>query len=109
MPFVAEVSLDAVAIGGQGFSLDWCSGSEVFWGSKHHWRKKIQIGGNFFGFQENERHIYGLTGLFLSGGRNTERGMIALWVQDPAARHEEARRGKSVGLSAFRRVHRKPC
>jgi hypothetical protein len=28
--------------------------------------------------------------LFVSGGRNVERGMIALRVQDPAARHEEA-------------------
>jgi hypothetical protein len=26
----------------------------------------------------------------VSGGRNAERRMIALWVQDPAARHEEA-------------------
>jgi hypothetical protein len=29
-------------------------------------------------------------GLFVSGGRNAERGMIALRVQDPTARHEEA-------------------
>jgi len=31
--------------------------------------------------------------LFVSGGRNAERGMIALRVQDPAARHEEAQSG----------------
>jgi hypothetical protein len=29
-------------------------------------------------------------GLFVPGGRNTERRMIALRVQNPAARHEEA-------------------
>jgi hypothetical protein len=29
-------------------------------------------------------------GLFVSGGRNAERGKIALRVQDPTARHEEA-------------------
>jgi hypothetical protein len=28
--------------------------------------------------------------LFVSGGRNAERGMIALRVQDPTARQEEA-------------------
>jgi hypothetical protein len=27
--------------------------------------------------------------LFVSGGRNAERGMIAPRVQDPTARHEE--------------------
>ena len=31
-----------------------------------------------------------VSGLFVSGGRNAERGMIALRVQDPTARHEEA-------------------
>jgi hypothetical protein len=30
------------------------------------------------------------TGLFVPGGRNTEHRMIALRVQNPAARHEEA-------------------
>jgi hypothetical protein len=44
-----------------------------------------------FGSQENERQKGIIVlGLFVSGGRNAERGMIALRVQDPTARHEEA-------------------
>ena len=35
--------------------------------------------------------------LFVSGGRNAERGMIALRVQDPTARHEETRK-KETGV-----------
>ena len=34
--------------------------------------------------------IHSRKSLFVSGGRNVERGMIALRVQDPAARQEEA-------------------
>jgi hypothetical protein len=46
------------------------------------------------GLLGNEGHkqeiIAPKTGLFVPGGRNTERRMIALRVQNPAARHEEA-------------------
>jgi hypothetical protein len=37
-----------------------------------------------------------LEGLFVSGGRNAEHGMIALRVQDPTARHEEASNNNTV-------------
>jgi hypothetical protein len=40
----------------------------------------------------------------MSGGRNAERGMIALRVQDPAARHEEASNDSSVFAPSGRRV-----
>jgi hypothetical protein len=36
--------------------------------------------------------------LFVSGGRNSERGMIALRVQDPTARHEETQGRRSQEL-----------
>ena len=50
-----------------------------------------------FGSQENE-HQKGIIvlGRFVSGGRNAERGMIALRVQDPTARHEEASNDDTV-------------
>ena len=40
----------------------------------------------------------------MSGGRNAERGMIALRVQDPAARHEEASNDNTVLRLSGRRV-----
>jgi hypothetical protein len=50
-----------------------------------------------FGSQGNERQKGIIVlGLFVSGGRNAERGMIALRVQDPTARHEEASNDNTV-------------
>jgi len=55
----------------------------------------IQIGKLIFGSQGNESQKGIIVpGLFVSGGRNAERGMIALRVQDPTARHEETSNDK---------------
>ena len=60
-------------------------------------RTRIQIGQLIFGTQGNERQKGIIVlGLFVSGGRNAERGMIALRVQDPTARHEEASNDDTV-------------
>ena len=65
----------------------------------------IQIGKLIFGSQGNERQKEIIVpGLFVSGGRNAERGMIALRVQDPTARHEEASNDNTVLRLSGRRV-----
>jgi hypothetical protein len=58
-----------------------------------------------FGSQGNESQKGIIVpGLFVSGGRNAERGMIALRVQDPTARHEEASNDNTVLRLSGRRV-----
>ena len=58
-----------------------------------------------FGSQGNERQKGIIVpGLFVSGGRNAERGMIALRVQDPTARHEEASNDNTVLRLSGRRI-----
>jgi hypothetical protein len=53
---------------------------------------KTSMNLDFFWLPENKTSwmFVARESLFVSGGRNAERGMIALRVQDPAARHEEA-------------------
>jgi hypothetical protein len=68
-----------------------------------------QIGKLIFGSQGNESQKGIIVpGLFVSGGRNAERGMIALRVQDPTARHEETSNDKQREKiqSARRRISR---
>ena len=66
--------------------------TKVGWEVKHGLFRRLHDsnGQLIFGSQENERQKGIIVlGLFVSGGRNAERGMIALRVQDPTARHEE--------------------
>jgi hypothetical protein len=72
----------------------------------------IQIGNEIFGSLGNESQKGIIApSFFVSGGRNAERGMIALRVQDPTARHEEGHHFGTFGdVSAIMRLYLEhPC